>query len=53
MKSDGRLDRLREVLEWLYTQDGAFDTKNEWRDELVNRLYWLVEVPRNDEEDEL
>lgn len=46
-------DRLLHVLEWLYTQDGNYDTRHEWRHDLVQHLYWLTGVKQVccDEED--
>lgn len=38
------IQRLAEVLEWLYIYDGTFKTKNEWREELVPKLYFLADV---------
>lgn len=49
-------DRLLHVLEWLYTQDGNYDTRHEWRHDLVQHLYWLTGVEQvccDKEEDEL
>jgi hypothetical protein len=37
-------ERLIHVLEWLYTMDGAYVDKNEWRHDLVAHLYWLTGV---------
>jgi hypothetical protein len=47
-------DKLMHVLEWLYTMDGEYDTKGEWRDDLVSHLYWLagVEQPEMVEDDD-
>jgi len=45
MKNDSTInDRLIHVLEWLYTMDGAYRDKNEWRHDLVQHLYWLTGV---------
>jgi len=38
--------RLIHVLEWLYTMDGAYNDKNEWRHDLVEHLYWLTGINR-------
>lgn len=34
--------RLVHVLEWIYTTDGEFKNRNEWRRALVAHLEWLV-----------
>ena len=36
--------RLATVLSWLYTMDGTYPNKNEWRMELVKKLYYLADL---------
>jgi hypothetical protein len=38
-------ERLAVVLEWLYTEDGTYRNKSEWRKELVAHLYYLTRLP--------
>ena len=38
--------RLTHILEWLYTMDGEYDDRNEWREGLVSHLFWLADLPQ-------
>lgn len=35
-------DKLLEVVAWLYTDDGVFQSKNDWRKALIGKLYYLA-----------
>jgi len=45
--SDELQERLLHVLAWLYTQDGNYDDKNEWRENLVGHLFWMIGLEDN------
>lgn len=51
MKNDAKLsnEQICSILiEWMYLQDGAFDSKNEWRQAFVKKLKNVLGLTEED-----
>lgn len=44
-------DRFHEIVEWMYVNDGAFSSKNEWRSEFIRMLASVLDVEGYEVED--
>jgi len=36
------------IVQWLYTNDGRYSTKHEWREEFLNMLSWNIKRIKNE-----